>query len=509
METGAGWLFEPMGWLVNRVYVAGGIVVGGALAIGALLQVNFFGLFEPKLEHWQQPPPRELVEVQGDPFGLDDLEGFIAEYDEKLAGLFEEGPPAYSQAEADAWVAELMPIVERVCARNFKSPPVLRVVDRPALAAALSKSARFGYEDALPAMPDTYRNRLYAALAAMESVALLGMYDPLDKVLYAVPTNVRAALAAFDVDARHYEPFVKLVVAHELTHALQDQHLGLAWWRGRGPDARHAFRAAIEGHAVFVQERVAAGIGIDDTSVEISRMLSAGNVPIESEWFDEIESAVRVLYEEIYLGGRDFIAHHHEAAGMDGVWRILEAPPAQTSMIASPGTYAPKPRGDGAYPRALSDVDEVFGRGWRTIVSRRQTALDMHGRYASLEKTRRDRHVASIEIMHVITLRRWWDVGQATLHLIVLREVEPYDEIVVSSWSGAVQPQALLGLEADVNLFVTGVREGAEDDRPRTRLCARRGRLVVELSAIGGELSDEDYTRIVESLLDRLKSFTE
>ncbi len=494
---------------MNRVYIAGGIVVGGALAIGALLQVNFFGLFEPKLEHWQQPPPRELVEVQGDPFGLDDLEEFIAEYDEKLAGLFEEGPPAYSQAEADAWVAELKPIVERVCARKFKSAPALRVVDRPELAAVLSRSVRFWDGDVLPVMPDTYRNRLYAALAALESVALLGLYDPLDKVLYAVPTNVRAVLAAFDVDARHYEPFVKLVVAHELTHALQDQHLGLAWFRGRGPDARHAFRAAIEGHAVFVQERVGAELGVDDTSLEISRMLTAGNVPVESDWSQEIESAARVLYEEVYLGGRDFIAHHHDAAGMDGVWRILAAPPAQTAMIASPGTYAPKPEGGRAYPRALGDVDEVFGRGWRTIASRRQTAFDMHGRYASLEKTRRDRLVAGIELMHVITLRRWWDVGHATLHLIVLREVEPYDEIIVSSWGGGAQTRAMPGVDADVSLLVTGAREGAVDDRPGTRLCARRGRLVVELSAIGGEMSDEDYARIVGSLLDRLKSFDE
>jgi hypothetical protein len=232
---------------VNRIHAAGVAVIGGLLAIGALVQFDFFGLFEPDFDRWQKPVPRELIEPRGDPFHLEDLEAFISEMDERSSGLFREGPPAYSQREADSWAAELGPIVETIRGRSFLAPPVLRVVERKALASALARHVSEAWEGFLPALSEEYRERFFAAMAALESVSVLGLYDPADGVLYVVPANVRGVMASADLDERHYEPFLKLVVAHELTHALQD---------GDTADARQAFQAVLEGHAVFVQELV-------------------------------------------------------------------------------------------------------------------------------------------------------------------------------------------------------------------------------------------------------------
>jgi hypothetical protein len=461
---------------VNRIYVAGGTMLGGTIAIGALMYLDFFGLFEPELDRWQQPVPRELIEPQGDPFGVEHLEQFVSSYDDELIDLFTVGPPAYSQQQADAWAVELKPVVERVCDRAFTSPPVLRVVDRPTLAAALSPRVREQYEGFLPALPDSYLERFVSALAAWHSMASLGVYDPVDKVLYAVPTNVRAVMAAVDMDERHYQPFVKLVVAHELTHALQDQ-----------------------------KELVGAELGIAETSIETSRLLAAGAIPMEDEWLADIYRAVEVLYEEIYLGGRDFIAHHHDDAGMDRVWEILAAPPAQTSMITSPATYAAQPRSGMGYYDALVGIHEVFGRGWTVGASTRLNAFELHRRYAYLDGSQRDRLVASMEYVHMMTLTRWPDEGNATLYVIVLRDVEPFYEVLASTWDDARKLEALPGIEADVNRLIPDVHEDTEAGGPlHTVLHLRRGPLVVDLRTFGGELGNEDYARIARSLFDRL-----
>lgn len=473
---------------MNRIRVAGGVVVGGTLAIVVLTQLDFLGLFEPELDPWQQPIARELVQPQGDPLHIEDLEAFISVREGQLGDLFKEGPPVYLQAQADSWAAELSPIVERVCGRAFKAPPMLQVVDRPTLAAALSGRVREQYEGFLPALPEAYLDRLFRALAAWESVALLGVYDHVDDVLYVVPSNVRAVLAAFDLDERHFEPFVKLVVAHELTHALQDQEIDLTspppW--GHTPDGWQAYEATVEGHAVFVQELVGSALGIDDTSVEISRMLAAGAVPVEAPWLADVSRTVAVLFEEIYLGGRDFIAHHHGATGMDGVWGILAAPPPQTSMITSPGTYAPEPRRGAECLEALRGIEKAFGAGWKTRHSERLNAFDLHGMYASLDGTRRDRLVASIEHMYVATLSRWPDDGNATLYVTVLRNVEAYDETLGS---------------------LTALHEDAGGDGPAsTALHVRRDRLVVDLHTVDSGLGREDHARIVEFLLETIQA---
>jgi hypothetical protein len=492
--------------------VSGGVVLGGVIAIGALLHLNFFGLFEPdELDRWEQPVARDLVEPPGDPFDVESLEEFVTFLDEELNDLFEEGPPAYTQDQADAWADELQPIVERVSGREFVSPPVLRVVDRSTLATALARHVREAYEAYLPALSDDYLDRYFAALSAWESVAMLGVYDPVDKVLYVVPTNVRAVMAAMDLDEHHYEPFVKLVVAHELTHALQDQVIDLSVTPplGHTPDGQQAFQATIEGHAVFVEELVGAELSVGDSSVAMARMLSAGALPIDDPWFADICGAVNVVYEEIYLGGRDFIAHHHLSGGMDRVWEILAAPPAQTSMITRPDTYSPQAVWRPEFYRALKGIETVFGDDWKRNLNTRLNQFDLHGMYASLDGEQRDRLVATIEHARMMTLLRWPGGGNATLYVLILgdvADVEPFYEILDPTWDTAEPPGALAGLEADVNRFIVHDHEDAEEgESPHYMVHARRGRVIIDLRTFGGGLTEADLARVVESLLARLE----
>src|SRR4029453_8963832 len=94
---------------------------------------------------------------------------------------------------------------------------------------------------------------------------LLGKYGFVDGTVYLLAGNVRPLFKLCDTDEKQLPAIVKLVVAHELTHALQDQELDLKTTLAaiKNVDASLAISAAIEGQAVFVQDSVGQALELD------------------------------------------------------------------------------------------------------------------------------------------------------------------------------------------------------------------------------------------------------
>ncbi len=87
-------------------------------------------------------------------------------------------------------------------------------------------------------VPDTLRLRELLMDLYTEQIA--GYYDPVTRALHVVETATAAA--------------IRPVMAHELVHALQDQHVDIDSLidRSRGNDRQMAAQAALEGHATLV-----------------------------------------------------------------------------------------------------------------------------------------------------------------------------------------------------------------------------------------------------------------
>lgn len=115
-------------------------------------------------------------------------------------------------------------------------------------------------------LPDTLDLR--ALLADLYAEQIVGYYDPDSSALYVIE----------GVPADALQP----VLAHELVHALQDQHIDLDSLiaRERGNDRQLAAQAAIEGHATLVMLSILGGSGgepIDPANVpDPSAQLRAG-----------------------------------------------------------------------------------------------------------------------------------------------------------------------------------------------------------------------------------------
>lgn len=152
----------------------------------------------------------------------------------------------------------------------------------------------------------------------------------------------------------------RVVLAHELTHALQDQHFGLK----RLPleakdndDRAFAASALVEGEATLVMsEYMLKNLSKQMFKDSIVSSLTAN--------MKQLETAPRYLREMLvfpYLRGQDFCAVLY-GMGTDGYEKVSEAydsPPSSTTQILHPQKYLAKPREE---PVAIAWTDtEVKG----------------------------------------------------------------------------------------------------------------------------------------------------
>jgi len=185
-------------------------------------------------------------------------------------------------------------------------------------------------------IPDTLD--LEALLLDLYTEQVVGYYDPETETLYVVEGTGLAE--------------VRPVLAHELVHALQDQHMELDSLTSpeRGNDRRTAAQAAIEGHATLVmfllmlEEQAGGPVEVNrlpDMGAQLRPLLSAQN-----EQFPVFRSAPRVIRETLlfpYVGGAIFVQQLWRVAAPAGagVGAPLPAPidtllPVSTEQVLRP-----------------------------------------------------------------------------------------------------------------------------------------------------------------------------
>ncbi|MEX0906799.1 MAG: hypothetical protein WD054_00605 [Gemmatimonadota bacterium] len=153
---------------------------------------------------------------------------------------------------------------------------------------------------ALGLIPDTLD--LDALLLDLYTEQVLGYYDPGTRTLYVVE----------GADPESLRP----VLAHELVHALQDQHTDLdsIVGRERGNDRQSAAHAAMEGHAMVVMFAVlaeqAAGATVDPAELASPAVALGPALAAQNEQFPVFRRAPRIIQETLlfpYLGGAEFV----------------------------------------------------------------------------------------------------------------------------------------------------------------------------------------------------------
>ena len=198
------------------------------------------------------------------------------------------------------------------------------------------------------------RYDLYGELKTLQSEQVLGFYD--DKTKRMV---VGAA------SARNPTPFLQVVLAHEYTHALADQHFGLGLLnklqKRHEDDAAAAFLALAEGDATFTMNLYRQEVLTASQQQQVVQ--EAQSLPASA--FDAAPVYLKDVLQFPCVEGLAFVTALHDSGGFDLVDQAYRDPPDSTEQIMPPTRYIDTR--DAPTPVNLPDVRRSLGQGWTSI----------------------------------------------------------------------------------------------------------------------------------------------
>jgi len=175
----------------------------------------------------------------------------------------------------------------------------------------------------------------------------------------------------------------RVVLVHELVHALQDQHLGLSAniAKKRDSDADNAFRALVEGDATlamiaFALERESLPLAELTRNPARVRNLSelVRGSPLAGSELGSAPPIVRVPLLSAYVDGLTFAAYLHGDGGWGRVDRAHADPPASTEQVLHPERFAHRVAPE--HPR-LADARTALGRDFKLLYQDTLGELEM------------------------------------------------------------------------------------------------------------------------------------
>jgi hypothetical protein len=275
--------------------------------------------------------------------------------------------PAAAQLPSQAHIQRIEHEVERIRGLRFKRPIRPKVVT-PAVAR----------DDALGDLDKTYPAATRRAdeelltllglipagtdvrklLAAISGEQVAGYYDPRKKTLRVVSGNGVDSPALVDV-----------TLAHELTHALEDQRFGLKEPKAGTDDESSARTALLEGTAVAVQSKYTRCC-VDPGALLRGSLGALG----ASGGTTKLPPYVMRTLVFPYTAGERFVGQLYDAVGN---WKLVNAalrsaPPVSTEQIIHPEKYAPF---EAPLPVKLR-VKQALGSGWKRAAAGTLGELD-------------------------------------------------------------------------------------------------------------------------------------
>lgn len=280
----------------------------------------------------------------------------------------------WSQESLDAALAEVTPLVEKAAGRSFSEPITIELMDAEAHFERMRDEYIWIYGEISPDTPEALRNRMALSGARMIMVGALGKYGPLDKVVYLNQQGIDASVAQAGLSEGQRRDAMKLILAHEIGHALEDQQVDLKETIEELHDTEQfgAAAASWEGLATWIEGQVATDLGTEDVFWALNGLQGWGRAGIQElgSWHTW----------STYGQGYRFIGHHASNHGTDQIWKILQDPPASTSQIWRPETYdptIPKPPRD--YAAALRGVEQKLTKGEWMVANTRLGETTLRG----------------------------------------------------------------------------------------------------------------------------------
>jgi hypothetical protein len=271
-----------------------------------------------------------------------------------------ETPSGASNADLEARLSEILDAVSEVRELEPIADVPKAIITRDQLRANLMEllAEEYSPEEAerdtlvlwLLRLVDDPELDLYQLQLDLLSEQVLGYYDDEADELFVVSDN--DGLSALD----------EYTAAHELVHALQDQHFDLQQFHAEADtnaDGATAMTALIEGDAVLASTNYA---------LEFMDPAKLMEIATESAQFDSsvLESAPPYIVASLqfpYDQGTTFVTELYTTGGNDAIDAAFADPPTSTEQVMHPEKYLDETRDDGVEVES-SDVSAALGEGW-------------------------------------------------------------------------------------------------------------------------------------------------
>jgi hypothetical protein len=157
-------------------------------------------------------------------------------------------------------------------------------------------------------------------------------------------------------------PLERITLAHELTHAIDDQRFGLEKIDALGASCRdeelQASLAVVEGNATFFMLRWAQSFLTLDEQLEVGTEAAAQEPPPS-----DIPPFISRMQERPYLDGMAFITSLENEGGLEAVDAAFRELPVSTEQILHPERYP----NDVPVPVDVPDVAGDLGPSWEDL----------------------------------------------------------------------------------------------------------------------------------------------
>lgn len=192
---------------------------------------------------------------------------------------------------------------------------------------------------------------LYQLQIDLLSEQVLGYYDPKAKDLFVLSNN-----------GGDLSPLSRETLAHEFTHAMQDQHYDLNKLlpdNSKDDDRSIAVRSLVEGDATLAGLEYAKGFF---TQAQIQQFLNESNAS-SSSVLDNAPAYIRDSLLFPYDSGSSFVQALMQNGGYSAVNKALADPPVSSEQVMHPDKYLSTPR-DQPVQVPLPPLTSTLGAGW-------------------------------------------------------------------------------------------------------------------------------------------------
>ena len=332
------------------------------------------------------------------------------------------GPPAFDKNEAAQIIEKVVPHVESVTGKKFKQIPELVYSDRTKVAISLSKDLTAQFKNLQENSDENANFELADNIAIKASYTLFGKYGLKDKKLYIMPRNIVPLMKRVGIPLSMVKPLVEIVIAHELVHALQDQHANITKkvFSAKSQDSMVALNAVMEGHAVFMQESVGTSMGYDKEIIEFSNIFSTSQTGKGSEKRNllNMETSVSSL---AYVLGKKFIDYIVSTFGRKYLWKVLQNPPKSSAMVANPESYSSK--NDETLPLAkiFENLDPLISP--KKLITNKQEIgiLNFNAMYPGMNPQKKLAMIKSAKQAFIYTFKEKDKPGNNSITLFLLK----------------------------------------------------------------------------------------